>query len=177
MRISVPSHAITSGALVELGTCPRHPLLAAKTGQRTFYTRTPAWVILIALASLLVGAIVALLIRKEVKGPVPECARCRTVRTRFRLGVLLVWGALAAALFPLAEVGNGVGFLVWFGLLLLVLGFSASGSTWRVRGTLSKDLLWVELRGVEVHFVQAVQARMAAAAVPVSQPYGATPLS
>lgn len=75
------------------GVCVRHGLPAVRMQQAPAYSRTPGWVIPLALVSLLLSLLIALAVRATVWGPWPVCALCERQRQRYRQAL---WGCLAA---------------------------------------------------------------------------------
>ena len=73
-KVRVPAPWLQQGSMPRI--CARHGIPATRLTKRPFYTRTPAWVIIIVLLSLLVGLIVALAIRKTVHAQLPVCQIC-----------------------------------------------------------------------------------------------------
>jgi amino acid transporter len=138
------------------------------------HTRTPAWVILGLIFSLLIGLLVALSVRKTVAGRLPGCAVCISDRRRYRLQRA---GAWTVAL--LVAAGTVVADSAALALLMLVvtvgaLLFSFSGDYFRVRGTLSSDQYWVELKGASEHFARQIDQALHAAAQPVHRAHAQT---
>jgi hypothetical protein len=159
-KVRVPNYTFTHDGLIELGMCPRHALPATKNRKRTYYTATPAWVLLLVLVSLLIAVIVLVVTRKRTNGMVPECARCGKVRTRFRLTLVAGW-VTAAVLLPIAASSSSSLLIgVWFAVLVAALLGSFCGGNFRIGGVLSTDQVWLDLRRVHPAFVQAVAARM-----------------
>jgi hypothetical protein len=161
--IRIPAQTLPTGALSELGVCAVHGSAASTTRKRTFSTATPVWVVPLILVSLLLGLIVALVVRKQVSGPMAECSTCTSGRTRFRR---LVWGgwATTVALLVASIAGNSGGLALAFLVALIVsLVLSVMGSAKQASGTLSKDQLWLELRSTHPAFDHVVSARMSAA--------------
>ncbi len=178
MNTSVPSNAVHAGALVELGICPTHGEPATKTRSREFVTRTPGWVYLLIPFGLLVAALVQMALQKKVKGPVPECPQCRSRRRTYNLLLAALWIGALAALIATGVTSNGALAVLWLVLQIAAIVWVFQGGRFMLKGTLSKDQIWVELRRVDERFVQAVQARMAATAQPPAVPAdGLTPLS
>lgn len=140
--------------------CARHGVPASKAIKRKFFTATPAWVILIAIFSLLIGAIVALAIRTTVECQLPACEQCTKDRRQFVLIASAAWVGTFLSLAlgkwgPLLFVAGALGSLVWS------FGF---GNRRRVSGVVSKDKQSVTLKGVDESFAAEAWARMLATA-------------
>ena len=97
--------------------------------------------------SLLIAAIVMAAIRTTVRGQLPACATCTSERRRF---VAAVVARIVLLLFTVAA---------------LVMSFS--GDAFRTRGVLSRDTLWVELKGVDRRFAGQVDRALRAPTFPV----------
>jgi hypothetical protein len=166
MKIDVPSTVIRSGALLDIGTCARHGVPATRARNRRFSTEMPGIVALLVFASFFLVLLVAAAFQKEVRGPVPECERCATAYRRRMTAMWVGVGggpalAVASAFVPFA----GAGPLLLAGVVLLLVGIASGvrADVARVRGTLTSDLVWVELRGVDATFGAAVQDRVQSA--------------
>jgi hypothetical protein len=131
---------------------------------RRFTTEPPAIVVLLAFFSFFLVLLLAALFQKDVRGEMPECDRCAAL---YRRRVTVMWaGVLAgpAVVVTALVLRGGPVFLV--GVLLLLVG-AVSGvraDLARVRGTLSSDLAWVQLRGVDPAFAAGVLERLKPAA-------------
>jgi hypothetical protein len=179
LKVTVPAQALRGHALPALGLCPRHGAPASSVRSRTFWTRTPIW------AFLLIG-VLAMFLRKQVDGPVPECGTCAKERRRYRQAVAAAWVTAFAVL--VVGVGRASTSVLIAGsfMLLGALILTAISEEWRVQGVLSRDQLWLTLKGVHPAFVQAAQTAMHQAAqapalahqgFPPYQGYPATPLA
>jgi len=166
IKVALPAAALSSQALAALGMCPRHGTPATTTRWRTFWSPLPIWLF------LLVG-VLASFFRKKLVGPVPECGQCGHERQRFRFAVGGVWLLVTLLLFVLPAVipSAAVGFAIWLLLAVAAVLFSFAGEQWRVRGVLTKDQLWLELKGVHPYFAHAVHTQMSAAMQPVQPGY------
>jgi hypothetical protein len=166
VQIDVPSTALRSGSLLELGRCARHDAPATRSRTRRFTTELPGVVVLLALFSLFLVLLVAAAFQKDVRGAVPECDRCAA---SYRRRITVMWagilGALALVVVSLAQQ-SGVLFLAGVVLLLVGVVSGVRADLGRVRGTLTRDLAWVELRGVDATFAAAVQERIKVAPSP-----------
>jgi hypothetical protein len=167
-EVDVPAAAVALSALPTLGICAQHGHPATGSKPRTFATRTPVWVVVLAVVSLPVGAVVALVLRKTVHGPVPVCHACTNARRTYVGTVVLGWAA-AVVLVGVA-VGTANDGLAVLGALVVVGALVASftGDAFRTGGTLSDDQHWVALRRVHPTFTQAVQLRLQEATMPPS---------
>ena len=166
MKVDVPSTAVRSGALLELGRCARHGVPATRSRLRRFTTEPPGIIVLLALFSCFLFFLLAAAFQKDVRGPLPECERCATTYRR-RVTVLWVGVVGGPALLVLGAVLRNAYAALAGGLLLLagvVVGVMADLA--RVRGTLDDDLAWVELRGVDAAFAAAASERVQAAPAP-----------
>ena len=164
MKVDVPSAALRTGALVELGICARHGTPATRSRTRRFSTSPPAALVLLAFFSFFLVLLLFGLFQKETRGPIPECDRCaRTYRRRLTtlwvgvIGGIVLFVVGLAQWPPLALVGL-VAFLVG-----IVVGVMADLA--RVRGDLASDLMWVELRGVSAEFAEVAAGKAYAAAI------------
>ena len=84
-----------------------------------------------------------------------------------------ILGALALVVLALVQ-RDGALFVAGVGLLLVGAAAGVRADLARVRGTLTRDLAWVELRGVDAAFAAAVQERIRVA--PQADPW-VTPLA
>jgi hypothetical protein len=102
--------------LIELGylplVCVRHGAPARRLQPVAVYSRAPWWVIPLALASLLLGALIALAMRLTVFGGWPVCDQCEATHARRRQAVRAGYAAFFLV-FAAAIVARS-------GLLLLV---------------------------------------------------------
>ncbi|HET7310133.1 MAG TPA: hypothetical protein VFJ17_02280 [Mycobacteriales bacterium] len=154
--VAVPAAWIAQGTLPPC--CARHGGPATRQAKRRFDTKTPSWVLLLVLVALLIAVIVALAIRKSVQGQMPECEQCVQEQRRFKLTVLGAWVADVVLLVLAANLG-AAGLLLWLVATLAALIWSfAGGQRYRVHGYLSKDQMWVELRGASDEFAAAINA-------------------
>jgi hypothetical protein len=175
-EVRVPATWFARGYLPQ--TCARHSGPASSTRKRTFYTRTPPWLYLLLLGSVLLFAIVALIMRKTVEGALPGCAQCAGERRRYVLSVLGAWVA-SLALFISAGFTASLALIVVGGIAVVAaVVWSCLGDQLRVRGSLSKDQVWLELRGVNESFAMQIdQAVQGATPAPIPAPaptgYGA----
>jgi hypothetical protein len=153
--VVVPAHALTSGALVKLGTCPRHGNPMVRTRQRRFVSKTPEWVILIVLLSLLIGLIVAVALQKKAAGLVPECASCVKDHGSWKRNTWIAWVGMLA-LFVLSGVLSSTPVLL-LGLAALVAAIvlSLMKPRYEQTGTVSKDGSWLTLKQVDRSFGHA----------------------
>jgi hypothetical protein len=147
---SIPAEWYRVGCLPPV--CARHGRPATRRLKRTFYTRTPTWVYLLIVISVLVAAIVALAVRKSAPGSLPGCDQCVAERRRFVWSAVGGW-LLGLGLLVLAGVAdNGPAAILGLLVLLVALVWTFCGDQIRVRGSLRKDLLWVDLKGVAPEF-------------------------
>jgi len=157
VRVDLPSTALHSGALLDLGLCARHGTPATRSRVHRFSSGLPAVVVVLAFFSFLLVLLLYAAFKKDVAGPVPECERCATT---YRHRTTVMWIGLVggpALLFALLAVPQ-----TWIGLVglaLFVIGLVAGvmADHALVRGSLSSDLGWLELRGVDPAFAAAVQ--------------------
>jgi len=170
-EVRVPATWFAQGYLPRV--CARHGQPSSATRKRKFYSQTPPWLYLLLLGSVLLFLIVVLATRKTVEGSLPECARCSSERRRFLWSVLAAW---------FASLGLFIGAGFTASLALVVLGgaaivaaavWSCIGDRLRARGWLTKDEVWLDLRGVDASFAnqirQAVQGTPQPSALPVAQ--------
>jgi hypothetical protein len=145
------------------GICARHGGPATTTRKRTLYTRIPPWFLLLLIGSVLLFLIVVLLTRKTIEGPMPACDRCTTERRRYLRSVAGGWvGCLL--LFIAAGFSSNVAVLVLGGIAVVAaLVWSCLGDVLRVRGWLSKDQVWLDLKGVSPVYASAIQLAARAA--------------
>jgi hypothetical protein len=141
---------------------------------RKLYSRTPVWVLLIFIFAPLIGVIAALSVRITVEGRLPGCARCVSERRQFRLQLAGAW--IAVGLIATGAIAANSGALAWLLLLaaFAALFFSFSGDYFRVRGAVSSDQYWVELKGASEPFVREINHALHAPA-PVVQPASYAP--
>ena len=161
-NVTVPGTAISNGGLQQIGICPRHGRPGVAVRKEKFGSKTPSWVYLIALFTLLVGAIIAEAIRKRVEGPVPVCDQCVRDKRTFRLQVTGLWVA-DFVLVGVGMSGSAVALLGWLVLTVFALVYSFMTSRYRVQGTVTDDGLFVELKKVDLAFAGACQRRMSGA--------------
>lgn len=165
--VAVPAAWIAQGTLPPC--CSRHGGPATRHTKRRFDTKTPLWVFLLLVLGALIAIVVALALRKSVEGPMPECDECDRERRRFKLTVLAAWVADVVVLVLAVQLG-AAGLLLWLLVTLVALFWSfGGGQRYRVHGVLSKDQMWVELRGASDEFADAINAVVhpAQSAVPV----------
>jgi uncharacterized protein (DUF58 family) len=149
--------------------CARHGRPATRRLKRTFYSRTPAWVYLLFVFGLLIAAIVAMAIRKSAPGSLPGCDVCVAERRRF------VWSSVGGWLLGLGLLvlggmaDNGPAAILGLLVLLVALVWTFCGDQVRVRGSLRKDQVWLDLKGVSAEFAAQVRAEVAR-----TQPGGGT---
>lgn len=158
-KVSAPSQWLQQGTLPPV--CARHGGPSTSMRKRTFYTRTPWWVILIVLASLLVGLIVALAIRKTLHARLPECARCAQEHRQFRTITAALWGATVVLLVLAVSLSSGGLGLLCFLVGVVALIWSFAGRR-QVQGFLTTDQAWVDLKGVSDEFAGAINGALQA---------------
>jgi hypothetical protein len=124
---------------------------------RNFYTRTPPWIALTALVGLLLFVILVLTFRTTVNGALPACGTCAQDRQRFLLWVKVGW--LGTVVVFVAAIFTGSGALVLLAVLLAIAAtvWSCCAHRFRVSGVVSKDKLWVELKGVGPEFARTIE--------------------
>ncbi len=169
MDVTLPAPWLAGGQLPMV--CARHGGPSSHRAKRSIHTKTPSWVFLIMLCSLLIGAIVALSIRKTVKGQLSACSRCTTDRRRFRAAVVAAWVLSAVLLGVVGSSPSDFWVVLWTLFAIGALTFTFCGDLFRVRGHLRPDLVWVDLKGVHEDFARPV---MEALRPPV--PAGAAPV-
>ena len=155
--INVPAGWVAAGTLPPC--CARHGKPATQWQKRSFYTKTPGWVFALLLIAVLIALIVSLVLRRTVEGRLPACDDCRADRRRF------VWSVVGAWVFDIVAIGllahhGAAALLLWLLLTVGVLVFSFSADRFRVAGRVSKDLHWVELRGVHPSFASAISGAL-----------------
>ena len=151
----VPATWFAQGYLPRI--CARHGGPASAASKRTFYTRTPPLLYLLLLASVLLFVIVALIVRKTIPGALPGCAQCASERSRYVLSVSGAWGA-CLALFIVAGFAASLALVVLGGVgVVFAAVWSCIGDRLRVRGSLSTDQAWVELRGANETFTDQIE--------------------
>jgi hypothetical protein len=164
-NVTVPGTAISQGGLLEVGLCPRHGRPGVGLRQEKFGSQTPSWVIVIALFTLLVAAIVAESIRKRVAGPVPVCEECVRDKRTFRLQVAGLW-IVDIVLVGIGLSGSAAALLGWLVLTVFALVYSFMSSRYRTQGTVSDDGLFVVLKQVDSAFASACRQRMSGEPAP-----------
>jgi hypothetical protein len=153
-EVRVPAIWFAQGYLPQV--CARHGGPSSATHKRTFYTRTPPLLYLLLLGSVLLFAIVALIIRKTVEGTLPGCAQCASERRRYLLSVLGAWVA-SLALFVFAGFTASLPLVVVGGIAVVAaVVWSCLGDQLRVRGSLSNDQVWLDLRGANESFAKQI---------------------
>jgi hypothetical protein len=160
MDVAVPVPWVASGHLPPL--CARHGTPATRLAKRKFYSRTPFWVFVLIPFSLLIAAIVMAAIRTTVRGQLPACATCTSERRRFVAAVVACWVVWFAMLFVAASLSDGWAVIVVLLFTVAALVMSFSGDAFRTRGVLSRDTLWVELKGVDRRFAGQVDGALRA---------------
>jgi hypothetical protein len=166
MELRVPAHAVGSNALLEIGTCPRHNRPGVRTKKLTFYTKPPLWAYLLIVVGVLVAVIVILVLRKQVTGNAYECDECLRAQRRFRALVISAWVLDIGLLLAASADSSGVAVLLWLVVTVAALVYSFTGATHRIRGFLTTDQVWVDLKNADAGFAAAVQQRMAQAQAP-----------
>ena len=152
--VCVPATWIERGTLPPV--CPRHGFPSTEMKERKFYTRTPAWVLVLCLVSLAVPVFVALAMRRSVEGLVPACESCAGERVRFMQRSIAFWAATVITLTFAVALGNAALLLLWLAMTAGALVFTFAGDTSQVAGELQKSRSTVQLRGVASPFVQAI---------------------
>lgn len=113
--------------MVELGhlpwVCVPHGLPAVRMQAASVFSRTPLWVIPLAIFSLLIGAIASLALRVTVRGQWPVCPHCEGVRQRRRTGMWACFGASVVALILSIALSSGGLLLLDIPLVLAALVF------------------------------------------------------
>jgi hypothetical protein len=158
--VNVPTTWLEQGTLPPI--CARHGCASTRREPRSFYTRTPAWVILLVFVALLIAVMVALAIRVTVKAQLPGCEQCVADRRRYRRSVIAAWMADAVLLFVFAQLG-GAGILLWVLVTAAALVWSFAGNRTVVTGTVSKDRAWVALARVHPAFAGAITTALSGA--------------
>jgi hypothetical protein len=154
--VLLPPQVVEFGYLPHV--CARHGLAARQMKQAPVYSRTPMWVIPLALISLFVGLLIALALRQTVWGPWPVCDRCLARRSMFRNAM---WACLAAAV--LSIVGAIAVPSIWLlvatvALLVAAVTFHSSGDWYRVTSaSLDRHRDWVRVKSPAPAFAAAVQ--------------------
>jgi hypothetical protein len=166
--VCVPATLVERGVLPPV--CPLHGLPATELKARTFYTRTPAWVLVLCLVSLLVPVLVALALRSSIEGQVPACESCAGARVVFLQRSIALWAATGVALTFALALGNAPLLLLGLALTAGALVFTFAGDTSIVAGELDKRRYVVRFRGVASPFVQAVAEDLAATGRPATSP-------
>ncbi len=123
----------------------------------TIYSRTPLWVIPIILLSLLVGAIVALAIRKTVTGSWPFCPECEKSR-RSRILTMLVALAACAGAIALAAATGAAALLLLALVAAVVAAVFGCLSSWtsQIGADVDRDSGAVHVRSPSASFVAAL---------------------
>ena len=156
--VSVPAVMIEQGALPQV--CPRHGVASTRSQQRKFYTRTPAWLLILCAVSLAVPVLVALALRRSIEGSLPACASCTSERKTFVMRCVASWAATLVILLAAAALGNPSLLLLWLLATAGALVFSFAGDGSRVIGDLEKGRQMVQLRGIAPPFAQALAAAL-----------------
>ncbi|MEP6667239.1 MAG: hypothetical protein ABJA81_12400 [Nocardioidaceae bacterium] len=136
--------------------CARHGKPATSVKSRAFNTRTPGWCYVLILVAVLVFVIVAMSMRKTVKGQLPACADCSRDRRRFFANMVAGCVGSIALITSAVAVTSGALVIVGFVALLAALLFGFAGDYFRVAGHLSDDQVWVHLKGVDEKFANAI---------------------
>lgn len=161
-----PTAALQSGAFVQLGICPRHGSPAVRNRKSRFTSKTPDWVLLIVILSLLIGLIVAVALQKKAFGLMPECERCVKDHGAWKRNTWIAWVGMLA-LFVLSGVAsNAYLLLAGLAVMLVAIVYSMLRTRYEQAGTLSNDAHWLTLRKVDDRFAALASERMAAAAAP-----------
>lgn len=161
ISLYVPAAWVTQGALP--GVCARHGTPTMQWTRRRFLSRTPVWVFVLMIFSLLIGVLVAVAIRKTVIGQLPSCEVCTADRRRYLARIWTVWAADVALLVAaVARTSDALGVL-WVLVTLVALIYSLAADRNRVAGVVSADEMWVELKGISSGFAYVVQQGLRAA--------------
>jgi uncharacterized membrane protein YdcZ (DUF606 family) len=149
--------------------CARHDVPSTHLDKRVFYTRTPAWVAVTFLAGVLLFVILAMALRTTAKGALPACPQCTRDRRRFRQWAWAAW--IGAAVVFAVAIGMGSSGLILVGVLVLLAAIvvSCCGDRFRVSGFVSKDKMWVELKGVGPEFARMIDEALRPQPATVSQ--------
>lgn len=158
--------------------CARHGVPSTSSLKRTFYSKPPPWSYLLIFFGVVVFVLVVTLTRAKVTGNVPACVECARERRRFWLMVLAAWiASLAILVLGITFSKAGVTLLGFFAILGAVI-VSLLGDRFRVSGNVSKDRIWVNLKGVHETFAAAVNDGVrASTASPVEPSTSAPPSS
>lgn len=163
--INLPAAWLVQGWVPPI--CVRHGGPSTRRDRRSFYTKTPTWVVLLIFVALMLALVVALCVRGTVTAEVPSCDRCASERRRFKWWVAAAWLGDVVLLVGITQLG-AVGFVLWLVATVAALCWSFAGDRSRVTGTVSKDRLWVALKGVHPTFAAAINGALVPP--PASQP-------
>jgi hypothetical protein len=143
----------------------------------TFRSKTPVWVVLLIVLSLLIALIIALSLQKKVKAPaVPVCGECVAERGRL---LVATWATLAASVvlvgLGLVTGGDTGALIVFFAFIggpvaALVLGAQSQWSA-RVSAHLDDTGTYLVVRRAAPAFVQAYRQMVAPAPMAAYPPY------
>ncbi len=162
-QVRVPAQWFAQGVLPRI--CARHGGPSTGMTSRTMYTASPLWILILFLFAALIAVIVAIAIRGTIEGRLPGCASCAVDRRRFvnrrRAGwAVVVSLPLAAAGLGAIGVEGGALLALMFLAIPAALVFSCCGDLFRERGHLSKDRMWVELKGVSPEFARTIDGAL-----------------
>lgn len=151
----LPPQIVEFGCLPRV--CTRHGFPAIRMQQAPAYSRTPWWVIPLALVSLLLALLIALAMRTTVWGPWPVCGLCETRRQQHRKAMW--WCLAAAALMVVAAIALSLPGLLLLEVVLLPAAIVLRGlSDWyRVTSSVvERDRSYVRVKSPAAAFVTAL---------------------
>jgi hypothetical protein len=172
-KVQVPAHWVGQSYLPAI--CARHGGPPTSFRQAKFYTRAPLWTYALIPLGLLVFAIVTLTMRTTVPSRLPACGRCSADRRRFIAGVISLWVATVAIIVLGVQLSSDALVILGFFAIIFDLIACFTGDYFRVRGHVTQDLAWVNLRGVDDAFAAAISNALRPAP-PVPAPTASTPI-
>ena len=156
--------------------CTRHGDASTTVLPRKFASRPPGWTLILLVTPLLIFALVALALQKKVATRLPACNRCGKERRTFIASACGGWVLSLALVVVGAVVTSGAALALGFVLLFAAFVLSFTGDSFRVSGHISRDGVWVMLKGVDDTFAAAVDAVLyPATATPVPASTGYQP--
>ncbi len=147
--------------MVELGhlpqVCVRHGKPAVGVQATSVFSRTPLWVIPLAIFSLLIGAVIALALRVTVRGHWPVCPECEAFQHRQRMGMWACFAASGIAL--MLALGFVSGWLLLFVLPLAIAALAfrdRAAPRWLTNADVDRQTRAVHVKRPSKAFVYAL---------------------
>ena len=159
--LRIPAAPLSAGVPLP-SVCIRHGEPAVATRPMTFLSRTPVWVGLFIIFTILVPIVLTLVLRKRVKAAaIPVCDQCLADRS-LRLRTMTVALVATAVLIPAAFVIPNSALLAIVGVLAFIVApFAAllAGTQTRwgflMGATVEQNGLWVQIKAPAPAFAQA----------------------